>query len=344
MTAGHRASYAACTSPDQAGAGLRFILRKKKIMPSSAVTQQPAPHPAIRRLVARHPVAAFLMMVYTASSAVALVPVLTRRDILPFDLALYESFAPIFGVALPAFIVVAATDGRDGVRDLGRRCLRWRVGVRWYLFAFLSVPVAVMLCASAVFGWALLDVLVQKWLLLFTAVLPQLLFLILFFIVAEEIGFMGFLQARLQDRYGPLKASVIVTLPFALYHLPALMVENGLGLAELHIALGFLGILAVLQMFGRIVLMWLYNNTGASVLLVGLFHSSFDATTSAFGRTFVVPGPAGTAFLSGFWIPSAVIAVFAVLVVAFTRGRLSYRPERASQSPLSQGGAPLTHA
>ena len=310
-----------------------------------AAARRPAPHSAPRRLVTRHPVAAFLVMVYAVSSAVALPQVLTRRDILPFDLALYDSLGPIFGVALPAFLVVSATGGRDGVRYLARRCLRWRVGVCWYLFAFLSVPVAVMLCASAIFGLALLDVLVDKWPLLFTAVLPQLLLLILFFIVAEEVGFMGFLQARLQDRYDPLKASVIVTVPFALYHLPNLMVENGLGLARLHIALGFLGILAVLQMFGRVVIMWLYNATGGSVLLVGLFHSSFDATTSAFGRTFVVPGPAGSAALSGFWIPSTVVAVFAVLVVAFTKGRLSYSTDRSSQlgDEAPSGGAPLAH-
>jgi hypothetical protein len=65
--------------------------------------------------VARHPVAAFLAMVFAVNVAVALVPVLTRRDILPFDLALYESLGPIFGVALPAFIVVAAMHGRAGV-------------------------------------------------------------------------------------------------------------------------------------------------------------------------------------------------------------------------------------
>src|SRR5215210_400621 len=311
-----------------------------------AATRRPTPFLALRRLVARHPVVAFLVMVFAVNVAVALVPVLTRRDILPFDLALYESLGPIFGVALPAFLVVAATSGKDGVRDLARRSLRWRIGLRWYLFAFFSVPVAVMLCASAVFGQAMLDVLVEKWPLLFTAVLPQLLFLILFFIVAEEIGFMGFLQARLQDRYGPLKASVIATLPFALYHLPGLTVETGLGLTRFHIALAYLGILAVLQMFGRVVMMWLYNATGSSVLLVGLFHSSFDATTSAFGRTFVVPGPAGTAFLSGFVIPSAVVAVIAVLVVVFTRGRLSYRPDRTPHpaDAAPQRGAPLPHA
>jgi uncharacterized protein len=285
-------------------------------------TRQPAPHSAPRRLVARHPVVAFLVMVFVVSSAVALVPVLTRRDILPYDLAIYDSLAPVFGVALPAFLVVAAMHGKSGVRDLTGRCLRWRVGVRWYLFAFFGVSFGVLLCAGAVFRLALLDVLVDRWSLLFTEVLPQLALLILFFIVAEEVGFTGFLQARWQERYGPLKASVLVTIPFAIYHLPSLMVENGLGLARLHIALAFLGILAVLQMFGRIVIMWLYNNTGYSVLLVGLFHSSFDATTATFGRTFVVPG---NSFLAGFAIPSAVVAVIATLIVVFTRGRLSYR-------------------
>src|ERR671910_1861449 len=197
-----------------------------------AATQQPAPHSALRRLVARHPVAAFLVMVYAVNCAVALVPVLTRRDILPFDLAPYDSLGHIFGVALPAFIGVAAMHGRAGVRDLARRSLRWRVGVRWYLIALLGVPVATVLCASVIFGLAPLNVLVEKWELLFTVVLPQLVLLIVFYNVAEEVGWTGFLQARLQDRHGPLKASVIVTVPFALFHLPSWMVEFELGLTQ----------------------------------------------------------------------------------------------------------------
>ena len=68
---------------------------------------------------------------------------LTRHDILPFDLALYDSLGPRLGVALPAFVVVAVTGGRAGVRELASRCLRWRVGLRWYVFAFLSVPAGV---------------------------------------------------------------------------------------------------------------------------------------------------------------------------------------------------------
>ena len=309
-------------------------------MTASITVRQRTPHgQALRRLVARHPVATFLLLVFSVSVAVATVPVLTRRDIVPFDLALYDSFGPVLGVALPAFLVVAVTGGRQAVRDLGSRCLRWRIGLRWYAFAFLSVPAGVLLCAGAVFGRPLLVVLADRWTALFTAVVPQLIVLIICCIVAEEVGFMGFLQARWENRFGPLKASLLVTIPFAVYHLPNVMVESGLGLAQLHVALAFLVVLAVLQLFGRVVMMWLYNVTGSSVLLVGLWHASFDATTSAFGRTFAIPGAAWNTEVAGFWIPSAVVAAFSVLVVVRTRGRLGYHSPRVDQGEQVPLGA-----
>jgi uncharacterized protein len=177
---------------------------------------------------------------------------------------------------------------------------------------------------------------VEKWELLLTVVLPQLLLLILFFNLAEEVGWTGFLQARLQERHGPLKASLIVTVPFALFHLPGWMVEFGLGLAQLHLALALTAIFGISQMFGRVIIMWLYNNTGYSVLLVGIFHSSFNVTASAFGP--FIPVPAGSTFL----IAAPVVAVAAVIIAVFTRGRLSYKPEPADAAP--QGDTPLSHA
>ena len=311
-------------------------------MSTPTATSQPAPHSALRRLLARHPVAAFLVMVYAVTIAVVLPPVLTRHDIWPFDQALSDPLGHIFGSAVPAFLVIAAMHGRVGVRDLARRCLRWRVGLQWYLFALLGVPIGVVVCASAIFGLAPLHQLQDQWPLLFTVVVPQLLLFIVFSNGPEEIGWMGFLQARLQERHGPLKASVIVTLPFALYHLPGLMVDEGLSLAQLPLALGLLGALAILQLFGRIVMMWLYNNTNRSVLLVGLFHSSFDATTAKFGLTFIPGHTAGAST----YIASGVVAVAAVLIVVFTRGRLSYKPILASPSEEAPHppDAPLTQA
>src|SRR3989442_224371 len=309
-------------------------------MSTRPMTQQPPPHSALRRLVARHPVAAFLVMVYAVNIAIALPAVRTYLPSLPFYLV-QSMLGHILGSAVPAFLVIAAMHGRAGVRDLTRRCLRWRVGPQWYLVALLGVPIGVV-CASAIFGLAGLHALLTQWPLLVTVVVPQLLLFIVFSNGPEEIGWMGFLQARLQERHGPLKASLIVTLPFALYHLPGLMVDEGFGLAQLPLALGELGVIAILQLFGRIVMMWLYNNTNRSVLLVGMFHSSFDATTAKFGLTFIPDYTTGVVP----YIASGVVAVTAVLIVVFTRGRLSYKPILASPSEEAPHppDAPLTHA
>jgi membrane protease YdiL (CAAX protease family) len=291
-------------------------------MPTVAAAQQGAPRSALRRLIARHPVAAFLAMAYTITSAFYLpaVRALLDIDILGLDLALWDSFGTIFGVALPAFLVIAAAEGRAGVRDLARRSLRWRVGPQWYFVALLALPLGVVLCASALFGLAPLQALVDKWRLLFTLVVPMLLIRIGLFNLPEEIGFMGFLQDRLQEQRGPLKGSLLTTIAFALWHLPSWMHEFEFTLAQLHLALAVTVLFGITHLFARVFLMWLYNSTNRSVLLVGLFHSAFNTTVSphGFGGEFI---PAASAF----WIAMVLLAVAAVLVAVVTRGRLGYK-------------------
>jgi membrane protease YdiL (CAAX protease family) len=266
----------------------------------------------VRQLVARHPVATFLFICYAVNWAAAVPWFRTRTDILPLDLPMWGSLGTIFGVALAAFLVIAASDGRAGVWDLARRSLRWRVGVRWYLVALFGLPIAVLVGAAVLFGSAPLTALADNWRLLFTVVLPILLLQFALFNLAEEIGWTGFLQARLQDRHGPLKASLIVTLPFALFHLPDLFAQMGVASA-----LMILPILALAHLFARVVIMWLYNTTGRSVLLVGLFHASFNATLVGGGK--FIPGPAGTALV----IATGIVVVAALALVVATRGRLA---------------------
>jgi uncharacterized protein len=291
-----------------------------------AASPQPAPHYSTpRRLVARHPVAAFLVIVFALTYGTALVPFLTQRAILPFGLTLWATFIGLFCGAA-AFVVVAATQGGAGVRDLARRSLRWRIGPQWYFVALLGLPIATVLCASALFGLAPLNALIDKWQLLFTLVVPMLLFRVVVLNLFEEIGWMGFLQDRLQESYGPLKGSVLVTIPFALWHLPSWMLELGFTIAQLHLALVVTVLFGISHLTARVFMMWLYNNAKRSVLLVTLFHATFNTTVSprGFGGEFI---PSGAAL----WIATGLIAVAAVLVVIFTRGRLSYGPERKAQ-------------
>ena len=83
-------------------------------------------------------------------------------------------------------------------------------------------------------------------------------------------------------------------------------------------ALIFLPILAAAHLCARVVLLWLYNATGASVLLVAVLHASFDATVNTFGN--FVPGPDGTALV----LATGAYLLAAVGLVVTTRGRLAY--------------------
>jgi uncharacterized protein len=297
-------------------------------MSTPIAIQQQAPHSGLRHLVARHPVMAFLIMAYAITSLFTLPPIRTRLGAFLLDFELWDSLSTVFGVALPAFLLMAHLYGWAGVRDLARRSFRWRVGLQWYFLALLGLPIGVMLCASLLYGLVPLRTLVDNSPLLFTLILPDLLLRIVLLNLAEEIGWTGFLQARLQDRYGPLKAVVLTEIPFALWHLPFVLVETD---GELLPALVLLGILAIAQLFGRVIIMWLHNNTYRSVLLVGLFHAAHNTTINHFTAEFI-PGSIETKFL----ITEGVVVLAAVLLLIFTKGRLSYKPNHATETTGSR--------
>ena len=62
--------------------------------------------------------------------------------------------------------------------------------------------------------------------------------------------------------------------------MPELFVDEGWGLAQLAPALVVLVIEIVALFFARVLMVWLYGRTGRSVLLVAVFHASFNATIS----------------------------------------------------------------
>ena len=75
---------------------------------------------------------------------------------------------------------------------------------------------------------------------------------------------------------------------------------------------------------------WFYNCTGFSVLLVAIFHASFDAAINQLSYS-VVPGSNTARFL----IFSAVIVLFATAVIIATKGQLG---RRADAVPVREEG------
>ncbi len=284
---------------------------------------------SLRGVVARHPVTAYLVMAFALGWG-GMLPLLLSESgpfgVLPIALPArpFTAVLSIFGLALPVFLVTAATSGKEGVRELLGRIFRWRVGAHWYLFALFGLLVVSLLGTIPFTGVAPLEALAKDWTLLFTVYLPGILVPFVLVNLWEELGWTGFMQHTLQEQHGPVLASVIVAPLFALIHLPAFFVagwinEEPTPLGQFPSVLVWVGFMAVFAVFLRVLIMWLYNGTGSSVLLVGLFHSAYNMTNTQTITPELVPGPEGA------------VAVLAVLAVVFTWGRLAY--ERAARTP-----------
>lgn len=291
----------------------------------------------LRRFIIRYPVTSFLVLAFTFAWT-TMVPLLLSQQgfgVLPITLPVqpFIVLASYIGLALPAFLVMAALRGRAGVQDLLRRSLRWRVGLPWYLVALFGLFVTVIVAALPFVGLTPLTIVAQKWPLLFMVFLPGVLVPFLLINLPEEIAWTGFLQATWQRRYGPVWASIMVAPLFALIHLPAYFVagwisDERISLDQYPTLLIQIGLTIVFSLFFRLLIMWLYNHTGGSLLIVGLFHSAFNMSSGQQITPAFIPGP------TALWLNLFVVAVtvaLAVLITVFTKGRLAYKPASAEQ-------------
>jgi membrane protease YdiL (CAAX protease family) len=225
------------------------------------------------------------------------------------------SFGP--SVSIAAIIVVAITEGRRGVGALLGQLVRWRVGWRWYAVAF-GLPAASTLAAvylnvqlgapaptgDQLAGWPSIFLLLPVYFLLFGA--------------AEELGWRGYILPRLQPRYGALVATLILIALSDLWHLP-LFLGGSIPWSDLAFIIS-----------GYMVLTWLYNSTGGSVLLVMISH----ATLNAISGEFFLQMFSGVEAERYGWLLAAIYGVVALVVIAKTGpARLSSRPPAPAESP-----------
>ncbi len=160
---------------------------------------------ALLPVIARHPVLAFMVIGLGAYFLTVAIPPIVNAQVLPFALPLHGVLGGVFGVGVGAFLVTGAIAGRDGVVDLARRSVRWRVPVRWYLVALFTVPVGATLISLAIFGPRALATPGGGWPRALAEVAAVFVLQLVLFQLAEEIGFTGFLQHHWQDRYHPMK-------------------------------------------------------------------------------------------------------------------------------------------
>jgi membrane protease YdiL (CAAX protease family) len=140
--------------------------------------------------------------------------------------------------------------------------------------------------------------------------------------LGEEPGWRGFALPRLQGRFAPVAATLVLGGLWALWHLPLAWVDPRFGHGFVDAAPQVL--LALLTLLGitlyAFFYTWLYNAT-RSVLLCMLLHGGFNA---AAGTLFPAPFELlqRETYVALLLVQDFTLMVAVVILIALTRGRL----------------------
>lgn len=285
------------------------------------------PDAAREGLLTRHPLVFFFIFAYAGAWLLEIPIALseTGTGVLPFTLprlalVLMVVGATYLGPTLAAFVMTGVTEGRPGVRRLLSRYVLWRVNWRWYVFVLVGVPALEVLGTIAVpgslgsfHGLALSLVLAYPAAFLTTLVLGGPL--------GEEPGWRGFALPRLQALHGPLAGATILGVLWGCWHLPLFWSGIWTPLTGPNVVMFIVMITAL-----TIIIAWVFNNAKGSLLITILMHATFNTFADH------ILGPAFPASILNTYplLPELIgFGVVALVLIAATRGRLSYENYRA---------------
>ena len=105
-------------------------------------------------------------------------------------------------------------------------------------------------------------------------IVPLLFVVFLVSATVEQLGWQGYAIDRLQDRWNALEAGIIVGLVWAIWHV--------VPLAEAHRAPTWIAWQCLGMVPFRILIVWIYNNTGRSVFATIVFQATANVSQFSF--------------------------------------------------------------
>jgi uncharacterized protein len=182
---------------------------------------------------------------------------------------------------LAALFVAGLYPGTGGLRSISRQVRTWRVRPIWYAIATIG-PILLLLAAKAI-NAVRLGALPAQWIVLPSFSGPGgLPFIIFGSLFAEEPGWRGFAQPRLQVRYGALSASIFIGLLWSMWHLWYVILPGGLSsVSGTDAAATFIRLTSTAVIYA-----WMYNSTNRSLFIPMIAHLGHN-----FGAS-LIPTPA----------------------------------------------------
>jgi membrane protease YdiL (CAAX protease family) len=250
-------------------------------------------------------------------SALLYIPVLIsgKGMSIPFNTLLVAlgTFVPsVMGV-----LFTYLTKGLAERRDFWRRAFRWPRGRTMKALAgLLMLPVIVVtsfLAASFISGKPVSLVYAMEVLTNWKSLLFYLFVELTFGALSEELGWRGYALDGLLSRWNALPSSLVLGLIWAFWHTPAFLIP-GLSQYEWGGIFSWVYPSFLLSVTsGSVLITWVYNNTGRSILVAGfLMHFTQNATLIFLGgifERFQMPPGYWTVVLVETAVASAVIVL-----------------------------------
>ncbi len=190
----------------------------------------------------------------------------------PFALHYFAAFGPL----VAGLLLTRKELGTAGFKELVARITKWRVEPVYWMAAVS--PILLLLIMAVLMGftggdWPDLGMLGRVDFLPDLGIGSVVLWLATYGF-GEEIGWRGYLLPRLQRDRSAWSATLVLWAIWAGWHIPSFFYLHTV--ANIGMLLGFLlGILA-----GAVLLTWLYNSSGGSILIVAVWHGLFDYVTA----------------------------------------------------------------
>jgi len=274
--------------------------------------------------VRQHPIAAFLMWFFPVGWAIAFIPQIARSTMnIELSMEAFIILSTWFGLLLPVIVIVNIVDGTQGLRVLRQQLTRIRVNIGWYALGLLVVPSVSLALAIVTFGPP--DVSPAAWLAaVTTGLLLQMAVGFATTNLWEEAAWMGFVQVRLQTRYGVIAAAVITAVLFMLQHVPLMVAQ------DMNLVVPVLFFVLVIPF--RALMAWIYNRTD-SLFVVGLVHAAGDAAVAGTIAGVGLLPRLYEGYDVGLFGIAADVVIGLVVIVA-TRARLGM-PARPTPQPVT---------
>jgi len=241
---------------------------------------------ALRALTNRGQIVAWVLLLFALTLAGAL-PLLAQG----LNLGKVSSSTPHLAIVMTGMLIISCAPtlaallvtglypGAGGIRSIARQVRICRVHFIWYVIA-LVMPF-VLLLAAETFSAALRRTAPLHWMTLPVFSGPGGLYFVIFgSLFAEEPGWRGFAQPRLQTHYGALTASLLIGLLWSTWHL-WYVITPGANVTGTDALATYVRLTST-----AIIYAWIYNSTNESLFIAMLAHLGHNLAAS------LVPTPA----------------------------------------------------